>query len=450
MNKKRLNVKDIWNFKLINQKWENDIPKYNSKNSIPEEVITYSEALKIYKYHMKLNDKNYKCNKYVYFTLEDINMNKAYDVWYNYKFIAKVTSHFEGIIAPYYACEYTKREIHHKYNIYKMQTIGSYFASIGQKVIYNFVPLYLSINNICMSGIKVNSIIYIDIHNYTKIIPDNNEFEKCLYDFIKIKKPKHFVLIGDDNNQRLDIIKNTNIPFTLFTDKNIYNFFENAWSIIESNDEYFNDLGFPICIPLKQSVPNRIISWSNAKELYKKISCTNSDFKIDAYVHFYMDDQNFDGRYKGVWNNPIESFEILSHFRGIITIDYSTYIDFPEPIKQFAVYRMILSGIMANNYGIEVIHNLRLDFFGAYPNDYIPKNNIICIGTVASSLKKNIYKDIFNKIYNNYFLHNNPKYILTFGSSKYDVFKTIELRGVQIKSYSSHKNIIFKGGEKNV
>lgn len=450
MNKIRLNIKDIWNFKLVNDNWENDIPKYKPTNSIPKDVISYSKALRMYQHYIHYKDKNFKCDKYVCFTLEDIYENKKYDVWYNYKFIAKVTSHFAGIIAPYYACEYTKRVIHHKYNIYKMQTIGYYFTSIGQNVIYNYVPSSYAENDISMSGIISNSIIYIDLHNYQDIINNNSEIEACIKKLIESKRPRHFVLIGDENNPKFNIIKKFNIPYTLFKDNNLYSFSKTLWHSIEDNDEFFNNLGYPICVPSNQSVPKRIISWTEARKIYKDMIKINTHFRIDAYVHFYLDDQNFDGPYKGVWNNPIEAFEILKHFKGIITVDYSTYIDFPEPIKQFAIYRMLLSGIMANKYNIEVIHNLRLDAFKAYPDDYIPDNNIICIGTVASNLKENMYKDIFNQLYKNYFTRHTPKCVLTFGSSNYDVFEKIKSTGIEVKTYKSHRNLFFEGGDLNV
>ena len=134
----------------------------------------------------------------------------------------------------------------------------------------------------------------------------------------------------------------------------------------------------------------------------------------------------------------------------MITVDYSTYIDFPETVKQFAIYRMQLSGILANNLGIEVIHNLRIDPFNAYPSNYITNDSIICIGTVASGLKEKIYKDLFDDQYSNYFKHNKIKTILTFGSSKYTVFDNLRKQGIETISYKSHKNIVFEGGDLNV
>ena len=447
MDKIRLNIKDMWNLKLTDNNWENDIPMYSAYSSIPKGAITYSNALKIYKKMLREKNDEYKIHKHVYFTLEDINKNKSHNIWYHYKFISKVTNHFDGIFAPYYACEYSNRTIRHNYNIYKMQTIGKFFSDIGQNVIYTFSSLHIKENNISFSGISTNSIVYIDIHNYKNYPQTIQEFEKCLKEFIEIKKPKIFVLIGDKNNPKFNIIKSTGIDYLLFEDENIYSFEKTTWQLLEDNDKIFNEDGYLVCIPTKQSIPNKIISWTEARSIYKKTIQVDKNFKIDAYVHFYIDDQCFDGPLKGIWMNPNEAYQILTHFAGIITVDYSTYQDFPIPIKQFAIYRMALSGILANKYHIEVINNLRLDIFNSYSANYLPKGGIIAIGTVASNMKSSFYKEVFTKQLDEYFSTNKFYAVIVFGSSKYEPFNKLRLNGTIIKSFKSHKNRTFGGGE---
>ena len=50
---------------------------------------------------------------------------------------------------------------------------------------------------------------------------------------------------------------------------------------------------------------------------------------------------------------------IIKHFAGIITPDFSTYQDFPEAIKIHNTYRMRLYGYWLGKEGIAVINNVR-------------------------------------------------------------------------------------------
>ncbi len=81
-----------------------------------------------------------------------------------------------------------------------------------------------------------------------------------------------------------------------------------------------------------------MISYSDAK-----ILCNNfkryKNFSVDAFVHFYVDDYKFDSN-NGIWADWRKALKILKHFAGIITPDFSTNSDFPEPLKIWNTYRM--------------------------------------------------------------------------------------------------------------
>lgn len=97
----------------------------------------------------------------------------------------------------------------------------------------------------------------------------------------------------------------------------------------------------PLCPTTANKPPKRVVSWPLAKEIHKAaIARGENDYYFDACVHFYVDDAKFDGPRKGIWANPENTLSILGHFAGIITPDFSTYQDFPEPIKLYNTYRM--------------------------------------------------------------------------------------------------------------
>lgn len=58
----------------------------------------------------------------------------------------------------------------------------------------------------------------------------------------------------------------------------------------------------PFCPCNIENPPAELISFEDAKSLYKKeIKAGNTDFKNNAYVHFYIDDQKFDGKQCSIW-----------------------------------------------------------------------------------------------------------------------------------------------------
>jgi hypothetical protein len=61
----------------------------------------------------------------------------------------------------------------------------------------------------------------------------------------------------------------------------------------------------------------------------------------------------------GIWYNAKNVLKVLEHFEEIITPDFSTYQDFPEPIKLYNTYRMRAFRYWAGKNKIPVINNVR-------------------------------------------------------------------------------------------
>jgi len=74
----------------------------------------------------------------------------------------------------------------------------------------------------------------------------------------------------------------------------------------------------------------------------------------DAYIHFYVDDYQFER----VWNYPEKYIEMLAQYDGILTPDFSLYMDMPMPMKIWNTYRSRQIGAFYQAQGLNVIPTL--------------------------------------------------------------------------------------------
>ncbi len=190
-------------------------------------------------------------------------------------------------------------------------------------------------------------------------------------------------------------------------------------------------------------IPKRLISYAEAKTIYNKEIKYNPNFYYDAFVHTYIDDQHFDGKENSIWLNPKQYLVIVKHFAGVIAPDFSTNIDFPEPIKSFNIYRSRALGYFTSTNNIQTIHNARWGYADSweYCFDGIPKGSMVCIGTVASGLKKKCNRHLFEAGFLKLLDTIKPTTILVYGSSNYKCFNYARSIGIQIITYESSTNV---------
>lgn len=119
-----------------------------------------------------------------------------------------------------------------------------------------------------------------------------------------------------------------------------------------------NDI--PYCPATTDDIPEQIITWEEAKIIYKKhrIKGDLNSFKSNSFICFYIDDYKFDG-VKGIWHDYKSALKVIKHFEGVITPDFSTYKDFPMPFKIYNTYRMRAFGYWLSRKNIKVINNVR-------------------------------------------------------------------------------------------
>lgn len=227
---------------------------------------------------------------------------------------------------------------------------------------------------------------------------------------------------------------------------------KDIWNAFMVKGASFSKNDIPLCPTTAVEVPKKVISYKEARTIYKKEIKKNPDFKEDSYVHFYIDDYVFDGKRKGIWVNPKEGYKVLSHFEGIIVPDFSTYLDFPYPLKLWNYYRMYAFGywhgtICRKNVIVQARWDYKDSF--SYCFDGIKEGDMVCIGTVASGLKKLENRERFEIGLKELIRLKHPSILIIIGTINIPIFKEIEKEGIKIIHFQSETDLIL-GGYKHV
>ena len=212
------------------------------------------------------------------------------------------------------------------------------------------------------------------------------------------------------------------------------------WNAFMVENATFSDHDIPLCPTTATNCPHELVGYDEAKSIHKKMLRKGElDYHINAFIHFYIDDSKFDGKKSSFWLYPDKVLEIISHFDGIIVPDPSTYADFPDPLKRWNYYRMNAFGFWVASKGHQVISNVRWNTPDTwnYCFDGNPNNSMLCLGTVASSLKYKLNYEPFAaglmKMYE--VLH--PHTLIVYGSSNYPCFEELKALGVNIVTFKS-------------
>ncbi len=220
--------------------------------------------------------------------------------------------------------------------------------------------------------------------------------------------------------------------------KNLKDVWWNSFMVRNCTDWDLHDI--PFCRTMKEEIPEDIITWKEAVTIYDKRIKENENFHHCAYICFYIDDERFDG-IKGIWFNPQKALRIIKHFAGIITPDFSTYMDFPEYLKGWNTYRMRAFGFWCSKNGINVINNVRWDSLSL---DFcfrgILQNSIVAIGTVASRLRYLKNRAEFEQKFLLMIETLKPKIIIVYGSANYPCFNSLWTTEIKIVSFPSSRN----------
>ena len=196
-----------------------------------------------------------------------------------------------------------------------------------------------------------------------------------------------------------------------------------------------NDI--PFCPTTATEIPKDIITWDEAKRLYRNaLARKDKHFFCNAFICWFIDDYKFDGP-RGAWHDCAFVLNVLRHFAGAITPDFSTYQDFPEPLKIYNTYRMRAFGYWLGKNGIAVINNVRWGSreTWSYCWDGIPQNSIVAIGTIGGSPRKHIDRKRFEEGLEELVRILQPHTIIVYGSANYPCFDRLIDQGIKVIAY---------------
>lgn len=221
---------------------------------------------------------------------------------------------------------------------------------------------------------------------------------------------------------------------------------QDMWNAFMLDGAVFSQNDIPLCPTTAVTLPSRLISFDDAKAIHRReIKRGNVNYHVDAFIHFYIDDQKFDGKQSSIWLYPEKALSIICHFSGLIAPDFSTYADFPEPLKRWNYYRMNAFGYWIGTQGIPVISNARwgTEESWEYCFDGNPTNSMLALGTVASGIRLLQNRPLFEAGLFQMVERLQPKTLIVYGSSDYYCFDSLRERGIQIVSFPSKTSEAF-------
>lgn len=221
---------------------------------------------------------------------------------------------------------------------------------------------------------------------------------------------------------------------------------QDIWNAFMVEGAKFSVNDIPICPTTASKTPSELISFDDAKAIHKReMQRGNKEYKVDGFVHFFIDDQKFDGKRSSIWLYPEKALEIIKHFSGIIAPDFSTYADFPEPLKKWNYYRMCAFGYWAGKQGVPVISNCRwgTEETWLYCFDGNPSNSMLAIGVVASGIRHLENRPLFEQGLFKMVEQLHPHTIIVYGSANYACFDELRKQGINVVSYPSKTSLAF-------
>lgn len=160
----------------------------------------------------------------------------------------------------------------------------------------------------------------------------------------------------------------------------------------------------------------------------------SKEIEPGTFCHFYEFDYKFDGR-DGVWNSMIQgtyfargfNLEKLNKLAGIISPDYSLYMDMPRCMQIWNVYRSRTVCYRLNQLGYLCIPNVRWTDEESYNYafDGISEGCGVAVGTLGCS-KEEYDKYLFIKGFEEMILRIKPSVIIIYGSLTKEILEILK------------------------
>lgn len=202
-SKKRAGLKDIWNAHMCKDaKYAKyDIPVCPTIiKALPQSILTWEEAKQIHKRHI-IKDKNYQCESFVCFYLDDYKFDSVRTSIWLYPWLAlRILKHFKGIITPDFSIYQDFPYPIKIWNVYRMRAFGYWAGKQGLEVINNIRWGTDETYDYCFEGVERNSIIAIGtVGGSPRKRMDRKRFDEGLDELIKRLSPKTLIVYGSSN-----------------------------------------------------------------------------------------------------------------------------------------------------------------------------------------------------------------------------------------------------------
>lgn len=165
---------------------------------------------------------------------------------------------------------------------------------------------------------------------------------------------------------------------------------------------------------------------------YSQLTSTN--IEPNTFCHFYEFDYKFDGR-DGVWNSMIQgtyfkrgfNLEKLDNLAGIISPDYSTYMDMPRCMQIWNIYRSRTVCYRLNQSGYLCVPNVRWTDEESYKYafDGIAEGCAVAVGTLGCS-KEDYDKYLFINGFEELIIRIKSSLIIIYGSLTKEIKDVLE------------------------
>lgn len=122
----------------------------------------------------------------------------------------------------------------------------------------------------------------------------------------------------------------------------------------------------------------------------KKLLPYRVDGSRDGTAHFFLDDY----RFERCWKNPDSQLEELGKYDGVLTPDFSLYLDYPKALQIWQVYRNRWLGCYWQSLGLQVIPTVGWSDKNSFEFAFlgIEKHSPVAVGTVGVLKDKNAIK----------------------------------------------------------
>jgi len=148
---------------------------------------------------------------------------------------------------------------------------------------------------------------------------------------------------------------------------------DHAYNLQLVNASHCDSRGMPRVLPCC-GVPEALLPFNYAK--------TATEEDRGKWLHFFIDDYQFER----LWNSPERYLELIRGFAGVLSPDFSLYMDMPYPMQRWNEYRRRALANYWQRNGVDVIPTLSWTDSGSYTFcfDGLPKGSTVAVSTVGA------------------------------------------------------------------